>query len=79
MFSPHILCAETWISSGLPHPRGIVETHLQHLQLLQPLLNKLLHPSLLCFALCFPERIARPSFGVLAEVVGSKLTALSQE
>jgi hypothetical protein len=79
MFPPHILCAETWISSGLPDPRDIAETHLQHLQLFQPLLHKLLHPPLLCFALCFPERIARPPFGVLAEVVGGKLTALSQE
>jgi hypothetical protein len=79
VFSPHIFRAETWTSSGLEDPRAIAETHLQHLQLLQPFLHKLLHPPLLCLTLCFPERIARPPFGVLAEVVGGKLSALSQE
>ena len=54
-------------------------TYLQHLQLFQPLLHELLHSSLPRLFLVFPEGVACSSFGVLAEVVGGELTALSQQ
>lgn len=58
--------------------RGIA-THLQQLQLLQPLLYQLLNLPLVLHCLVLPERIPRPPFGVFSEVVGRELFALPEK
>lgn len=54
-------------------------THLEYLELLQPVLHKLLYPLLPSLALVFPESIARSPFCVFAEIVGGELSALSEQ
>lgn len=54
-------------------------THLQQVQLVQTLLHQLLHPPFLLHILVLPERIPRPSLGVLAKVVVGKLGGLPEE
>lgn len=52
--------------------------YLQHLQLLQALLNQLLYPPLVRLILVLPEAIPRSPFRVLTEVVGGELVSRSQ-
>lgn len=57
----------------------VIPTHLHHLQLLDPLLHKLLYPPLVRLGGMFAEAIARPSLGVFAEVVCGELAGLAEE
>ena len=54
-------------------------TDLQHLQVLQALLHKLLHLPRILDVLMFPKGVPRPALGVLSEVVGSELVPLAEE
>ena len=54
-------------------------THLQHLQLLQPLLHKLLYPSRIRLLAVLPKRIPRPPLRVLSEIVRPELSRCAQE
>jgi hypothetical protein len=65
------------LNTAPSHSNEHVGTYLQYLQLLQPLLYKLLHFPLLSLALRISESITRSPFGVFAKVVGSELSTLS--
>lgn len=53
--------------------------YLQHLKLLDTLLHKLLYPSGIRLGCVLAEGVVGASLGILAEVVGGELFALSQE
>lgn len=54
-----------------------MRAHLQRLQLLQPLLHKLLYFPLIGLPLMFVEAISRPPLSVFAEIVVCELAALT--
>lgn len=63
----------------IPLLGNIEMAHLQHLQLLQPLLHQLLDPARVVDAPVVAERIPRAALGVFPEVVGVELVALAEE
>lgn len=54
-------------------------THLQHLQLLQPLLYQLLLAPRILLILVLAERIARPPGSVFSEVICGELLSLAEQ
>lgn len=65
-------------SAPLP-PKKRNQAHLHHIQVLPPLLDQLLDLSGVLDILILPERIPRPAFGVLSEVVVGKLAPLTEK
>jgi hypothetical protein len=53
--------------------------YLQHLQLLQPPLDEVLHLALIGLVLVLAERVVRPPLRVLPEVVGCELPRLPKQ
>ncbi len=66
--------AEGHIPSSTKNP-----THLQHLQLLQPLLYQLLLAPRILLILVLTERIARPPGSVFSEVICGELLSLAEQ
>ena len=61
------------------HIQSFQSTHLQRLQLFQPLLHQLLYCPLICYCSGLPKGIARASLGVFAKVVGGELARGAEE
>lgn len=53
--------------------------YLEHLEVLQPLLHKLLHLSRILHVLVLPESVSCTALGVLSEVVRRELVSLAQK
>lgn len=79
---------KNWLTTVCRYPQHVSigldlvlrwRSNLQALELLEPLLDKLLHLPWVLNLFVLPESVSRPPLGIFSEVVGRKVATLAQE